>query len=180
SLLQRVMERCTATLPAMWESNRRSRRSMSRRNAEDERYDPQIEHHFLKAICRFALQLDPEAACSLLEPVLSATPRFPEEASGVVKWLVLFQGDRSPAPTFWTLWQRLADDFVRVVEPARVDEEHSDQAKMLRELFLGGDWNEQRDWLPLHGETERLRSLFRSLPPTRQGFECYSYYLAKI
>jgi len=98
----------------------------------------------------------------------------------VVKWLVLFQGDRSPAPTFWTLWQRLADDFVRVVEPARVDEEHSDQAKMLRELFLGGDWNEQRDWLPLHGETERLRSLFRSLPPMRQGFECYSYYLAKI
>jgi len=50
---------------------------------------------------------------------------------------------------------------------------------MLRELFLGLDWAEQRDWLPLHGETHRLRAFFMQLPPMAQGFECYAYYLAK-
>jgi hypothetical protein len=37
----------------------------------------------------------------------------------------------------------------------------------------------QRDWPPLHGETQRLRALFERLPPTKQGLKCYAYYLAK-
>jgi hypothetical protein len=65
------------------------------------------------------------------------------------------------------------------VKPEHVNEEHSVEAKMLRELFLGGNWGEQRDWLPLHGETQRLRDLFQRLPPMERGFECYAYYLAK-
>ena len=104
---------------------------------------------------------------------------FPEQAAGIVIWLILHQGDLAPAPTFWILWQRFVDDIASGVQAARVDEEHSDEATMLRELFLGGNWNVQRDWLPLHGETQRLRAFFERLPPMKQGFECYAYYLAK-
>ena len=89
------------------------------------------------------------------------------------------QGDRAPAPTLWHLWQRFADDFAANVDAEKVDEEHSDEAKMLQELFLGVDWAEQRDWLSLHGETQRLREFFLRLPPMEKGFECYAYYLAK-
>jgi hypothetical protein len=79
----------------------------------------------------------------------------------------------------WALWQRFADDFVAAVNPELVDEEESDEAKMLHNLFLGIDWDKQRDWLPLHGETHRLRALFLRIPPMEKGFDCYAYYLAK-
>jgi hypothetical protein len=178
-LLQQVMQRSAALLPTIWEANSRGRRSRLGTHEDEERYDPQIEHDFVDAICRFAVQLEPADGLALLEPVFAAAPRFPEKASSVVTWLILRQGDRAPAPTLWTLWQRFADDFAANVKPGQVDEEHSDEAKMLRELFLGGNWNEQRDWLPLHGETHRLRVFFLRLPPMEQGFECYTYYLAK-
>ncbi len=146
---------------------------------DDERYDPHIEHEFVKAICQFVLQLNPNEGLALLEPVFALASKFPEQAASIVTWLILCQGDRAPAPTLWILWQRFADDFAAGAQVAHIDKEHSDEAKMLRELFLGVDWNEQRDWLPLHGETERLRTFFRRLPPLEKGFECYAYYLAK-
>lgn len=179
SLLQQVMQRSAALLPAIWEANARGRRLRRETRGDEQRYDPQIEHEFVDAICRFAVECEPADALALLEPVFAAAPQFPEEASSVVTWLILRQGDRAPAPTLWTLWQRFADDFAANTKPEQVDEEHSDEAKMLRELFLGGNWKEQRDWPPLHGETQRLRMFFLRLPPMEQGFECYAYYLAK-
>lgn len=178
-LLRQVMQRSTGLLPAIWKGDRQRHRLRHDANENEERYDLQVEHDFVDAICRFAIQLQPNEALALFEPVFTSAPEFPEKASSVVTWLILHQGDRAPAPTMWALWQRFADDFAAGVKPAEVDEEHSDAAKMLRELFLGVNWAEQRDWLPLHGETHRLRALFLRLPPTVQGFDCYAYYLAK-
>ena len=176
--LQQLMQRSAALLPVFWEADARGHRL--RRGVEDEeRYDPHLEHDFVDAICRFALQLEPADSLAFFEPVFAAAPRFPEKASSVVTWLILHQGDRAPASTLWTLWQRFADDFAAGLKPEKVDEEHSDEAKMLRELFLGGNWAEQRGWPALHGETQRLREFFLRLPPMEQGFECYAYYLAK-
>lgn len=179
SLLQQIMHQSAALLPAIWKANSQRHRTRKDSGDDEERYDLYIEHEFVNAICLFAVQLQPPAALALLVPVFTAAPLFPENASKVVKWLILHQGDRAPAPTMWTLWQRFADDFAAVVDPERADEEHSDEAKMLRELFLGDNWAEQRDWLPLQGQTQRLRLFFRSLPPMEQGFDCYAYYLAK-
>jgi hypothetical protein len=162
-------------LPTIWEMDD----STSHSRGDEQCYDQHIEHEFVKAICRYVLQLESVDALELLEPVFVAARRFPEQAAGVVTWLILHQDDRSPAPTFWILWQRFADDFASGAQAARVDKKHSDEAKLLRELFLGGDWNMQRDWPPLHGETQRLRTLFERLPPTKQGLKCYAYYLAK-
>jgi hypothetical protein len=179
SLLRHIMQRSAALLPAIWKADKQRHRSRKGANNDEERYDPQIEHDFVDAICRFAVQLQPADALALLEPVFAAAAQFPDKASSVVTWLILHQGDRAPAPTMWALWQRFADDFAAAVNPELVDEEHSDEAKMLRELFLGVNWAEQRDWLPLHGETHRLRALFLHLPPMVQGLDCYAYYLAK-
>lgn len=63
---------------------------------------------------------------------------------------------------------------------ASADDEHSNSAKLLRELFLGDNWGEARDWNPLHGEEQRTRGLFDRLPASQKGFEAYSYFLAKI
>jgi hypothetical protein len=178
-MARQLMRRCIAVLPIIWEAHERSRHVGLRNRGDEERYDPHFEHDLVDATCRFVLQLNPDEALDALSPVFAAASRFPEHAADVVTWLVLHQGDRTPAQTLWALWQRFADDFVAQVEPTRVDEEHSDEAKLLRELFLGINWADQRDWLPLHGETSRLRALFQRLPPMERSFEYYAYYLAK-
>jgi len=144
-----------------------------------ERYDPHFEHDLVDAACRFLLQLRADDALEVLIPIFEAAPRSPEKAADLVRWLILHQGDRTPAATLWALWQRFVDDFVKRADEKKIDDEYSEEAKLLRELFLGGNWNEQRDWLPLHGETERIRAFFQRLPPTERGFEYYAYYLAK-
>lgn len=181
SLLRTIMERSASTLPEIWEANENDRGIGGRRGrGEENRFDLSIEHDFVKALCRYVLQLQPDDAAEFFEPVCAAAARFPEKAASIVNWLILNQGDRSPALTMWTLWQRFADDFASDVDAERVAEEYSKEANMLRELFLGGNWDQQRDWEPLHGETQRLSSLFLRLPPMEQAFECYIYYLAKV
>lgn len=178
-IMHQIVQRSTTVLPKIWKADGQKYRSRRGDNEDEERYDLQIEHEFVDAICRFAVQLQPADALRMLEPLFVAAPQFPEKASSVVTWLIIHQGDRAPAPTMWSIWQRFADDFAAGVSSKKVDEEHSDEAKMLRELFLGVNWAEQRDWLPLQSETHRLRSFFQSLPPMEQGFDCYAYYLAK-
>jgi len=179
SLIETVMRRSIAMFPKIWESHRQRHELQRGSVAGEDRYDAHFEHDLVEAACRYLVQISPEQAVEMLAPALEAAATFPDKAADVVTWLVLAQGDRAPAPTFWALWQRFADDFVAHVQPSRVDEEHSEEAKLLRELFLGSNWAEQRDWLPLHGETERLRVFFRRLPPLTRAFEFYSYYLAK-
>jgi len=176
-LVQKLMRRCIADLPEEWEVDSvRRRPGIGRR---DEFRDPHYEHELVKTSCRYLLAIGTEPSLKILEPVFQAAKRFPEKAADVVTWLILAQGDATPATTMWTLWQRFADDFVASIQPAEIDDEFSEQEKMLRELFLGGNWKEARDWLPLHGETHRVRDLFQRLPPTQKGFETYAYFLAK-
>jgi hypothetical protein len=171
-----VIRRNIAILPVRWEAGQRNRH---RRSPDDEEHlDPGIEHIFVETICRFVLRLQPADALRHLQPVFSAAAKFPEKVADFVNWLILGQGNREPAPTLWALWQRFADDFASSELPAEVDDERSDAGKLLRELFLGVNWGEERDWPPLIGEAHRLRSLFEQLPATQCGFGCYAYFLA--
>src|SRR5690606_5182412 len=65
-LLRGVMQRSTAILPDIWNSDCQMRRSQHGANEDEERYDPQIEHNFVDAICRYAIQLRPAEALELL------------------------------------------------------------------------------------------------------------------
>lgn len=176
-LIQRLMRRCIAELPEEWEADSNRRHVGNGRRHEFR--DPHYEHELVKTLCRYLLTLDKEVALETLAPVFEAAKRFPERAADVVTWLILSQGDATPATTMWALWQRFADDFVATAQPADIDDEYSETAKLLRELFLGGNWKDARDWRPLHGETHRLRNLFQRLPVTQRGFEVYAYFLAK-
>jgi len=71
-----------------------------------------------------------------LWPIYAVATRLPDKSAEYVKWLVIRQGDRVPATTLWSLWQRFADDFCASPLSASIDNEHSDSSKLLRELFL--------------------------------------------
>lgn len=103
-LLRQIMQRSTGLLPTIWKADGQRHRRRHDANEDEGPYDLQVEHDFVDAICRFAIQLQPNEALALLEPVFTSAPEFPEKVSSVVTWLILHQGDRAPAPTMWALW----------------------------------------------------------------------------
>ena len=179
-LARHFFRRVAERLSARWASDSQRRHSRDNYPDSGKELDRRLEHLFIDALVQFVLQLNPSEAITILEVIFPTATRFPEKAAEVVKWLVTRQGERTPAVTLWVLWQRFADDFSASRLPASVDNSHSDSAKLLRELFLGENWGEARDWKPLHGEDRRIRAFFDSLPASRQGFEDFSYFLATI
>ena len=173
-------KRSAEVLAARWVQDDERRPSRDNHPNLEKKLDRRIENQFVDALAQFALKLPPKEAIVISEPLFLIAHRLPDKAGEFVKWLINQQGERTPATTLWAIWQKFADGFSASSLPASVDDERSDSAKLLRELFLGGNWGEARDWKPLMGEEQRVRALFDQLTASRQGFEAYAYFLAKI
>lgn len=173
-------KRNAALLVSRWIQDDDRRHSRKADPNDEKELDHGIEHQFVDPLTQFVLKLPPSEAVVITEPLFGIATRLPEKAAEFVKWLITRQGERTPAPTLWLIWQRFADDFSASSLPASVDDERSDSAKLLRELFLGENWGEAREWQPLRGEEQRVRALFEKLPASQHGFEAYAYLLAKI
>src|SRR5208283_2675672 len=148
------------------------------RGADQQSFDPEIEHVLVKAICEFVLQLLPSEALTLFGPIVAMTTEFPAKAADLVKWLILTQGDKPEASALWRLWEWFADAFRTSALVSSVDGERSAASKLLHELFLGANWKGQREWIPLRNDLHRLRGLFEALPPSRRLIRFYCYFLA--
>ena len=167
----------TSTLPNLWRLEKQNGRR-SRRGADQQSFNPKIEHVLVKAICQFVLQLSPSEALTLFGPIVAMTAEFPAKAADLVNWLILTQGDKPEASTLWRLWQAFADAFRTSALVSSVDGERSAASKLLHELFLGANWKGQREWIPLRNDLHRLRGLFEALPPSRRLIRFYCYFLA--
>jgi hypothetical protein len=179
-LAREFFKRNTAALVLRWTTDQNRRHSRVEKPGDEQELDAQVEHLYVDPLVQFTLNQPAQEANEILEPVFSASSHLPEKAAEVVKWLVIRQGEQTPATTFWMLWQRFADGYLASSLPASADNEHSNSAKLLRELFLGDNWGEARDWNPLHGEEQRMRGLFDRMPASQKGFEVYTYFLEKI
>ena len=119
-LAQELFRRQTSTLPNLWRLKRQNGRR-SGRGADQQSFDPEIEHVLVKAICEFVLQLPPSEALTLFGPIVAMTTEFPAKAADLVKWLILSKatspkrapyggsGSRSPThsePALWCLGRR--------------------------------------------------------------------------
>ena len=172
-------KRNTVALVLRWTTDHNRRHSRVERPGDEQELDARVEHLYVDPLVQFTLHQPALEANEILEPVFSVSSQLPEKVAEVVKWLVIRQGERTPATTFWMLWQRFADGYLASSLPTLADNEHSNSAKLLRELFLGDNWGEARDWNPLHGEEQRIRGLFDRMPASQKSFEAYSYFLEK-
>jgi hypothetical protein len=179
-LAREFFKRNTTVLVLRWKSDHGRQRSRAQKPEDEEKLDIRVEHLFVDPLVQFTLHQPEQLANEILEPVFNVSSHLPEKAAEIVKWLVIRQGEQTPATIFWTLWQRFADSYLASSLLASVDNEHSNSAKLLRELFLGDNWGEARDWKPLHGEAQRVRGLFDRMPASQKVFEVYSYFLEKI
>lgn len=173
-LSKQIMGHCVAELPNIWKL--KDDRNM-RDEQESERHID-MEFDIVNHVCRYAIQLPPDDALDFLSPLIDVVSEYPEGVSEIVKYMVFSQGDEGPAQTFWCVWQKIADDWSNVVRGELSSFGSIGGNALGRELFLGVNWNEMKDWPPLHGESDRLRNLFLSLPPSREVMKCYCYYLA--
>ena len=179
-LAREFFKRNATTLVLRWTTDHERRHSRAKNPSDEQELDAQAEHLYVDALVQFVLNQPTQEANAILDPIFTVSSRLPEKAAEVVKWLVIRQGEQTPATTFWTLWQRFAEGYLASPLPASADNEHSNSAKILRELFLGDNWGEARDWNPLHGEEQRIRGLFDRMPASQKSFEVYSYFLEKI
>jgi len=107
SLSKAVVGKLIAVLPTHWKDEEENGR---RRGYGYERiaFNSEMEHLCVKAICRFTLELEPIEAIRVFQPLFAVIVDYPKKAANIVKWLVLIQGDRPQADTFWALWDQFA------------------------------------------------------------------------
>jgi hypothetical protein len=143
--------------------------------------DPDQISRLNGSVASFMLRLPVEAALALVEPILVAIPRHPREVAEFIDSLIAAEDTRPKGEVFWTIWQAAADRFVASDLPASVDTEHSEAAKLLRTLFLNSNWKDTaRDWVPLHGNEQRIQNLFNTIPPSDAVLSAYACFLYKI
>ena len=82
-LAQELFRRQTSTLPNLWRLGRQNGRRFGR-GADQQSFDPEIEHVLVKAICQFVLQLPPSEALTLFGPIVAMTAEFLAKAADLV------------------------------------------------------------------------------------------------
>ena len=144
-------------------------------------FDPDQISRLNGSVASFMLRLPVEAALALVEPILAAIPRHPKKVAEFIDSLIAVEDTRPSDEVFWTIWQVAADRFVASDLPASVDTERSEAAKLLRTLFLNSNWKDTaRDWVPLHGNEQRIQNLFNTIPPSDAVLSAYACFLYKI
>jgi len=152
------------TLAAAWahEAAKGKRDSHSKFDDDEEGLDLEKEAMLSRHLAQFLLDLPPEQAVKTAAPVLAAAMLHPERGAAFLGHLIDAQDQRQNSPAFWTLWQSLADGLMVTVSAKKpTPAQQRGIPKLVEKLFLGVHWNpDTRDWLPLEGETGRLKELF--------------------
>lgn len=82
-LAQELFRRQTSTLPNLWRLGRQNGRRFGR-GADQQSFDPEIEHVLVKAICQFVPPLPPSEALTLFGPIVAMTAEFLAKAADLV------------------------------------------------------------------------------------------------
>jgi hypothetical protein len=152
----------------------------ARRKGED-LFNPNLFSGLNQSVASFILRLPLEAALALVEPILAAMPRHPEEVGRFIDWLITVEDTRPSGEVFWAIWQAVVNQFLESDLLASVDAEHSESANLLRTLFFNTNWKDAaRDWAPLHGHEKQIENLFNAIPPSGAALSAYTCFLYKI
>ncbi|MGA2065681.1 MAG: hypothetical protein ABSG86_11960 [Thermoguttaceae bacterium] len=129
----------------------------------------------------FLLRTSAPAAGVILQPILDAVDRHPEEC----RWLVLGligQEDRQPSTAqFWSLWELFADKVRNAKWLQWLDAARPTGQEMLSAMFLGASWKDDiRHWRSLEGHSQRVHSLFDDLPASSVVLDHYLRFLYHV
>ncbi|MCA9078574.1 MAG: hypothetical protein KDA93_26345, partial [Planctomycetaceae bacterium] len=174
-----LFRRASETLQYWWGADRRRRRRDSDRS--DDR-PHQIEPTINSLLERFVLQVAPEDAQSVLEPILAEVEQNPREVSWIVRGLTSAEDSLFRPANFWAIWEQ----FASRIRTSRLTENIDDSRyysgdELMSAIFLGSWWKDEvRHWRSLDGYAERIHKLFLALPPSAVILDDYVRFLYHI
>jgi hypothetical protein len=185
TIVKTFIDKAVKGLAEIWqndETTRYKRARKDKRNKEDwENYDIQLEELFIDRIILYCFSIPPDDASTLVNPLAEYVSENPRRILRFLQHLILAQDYRPKNPSFWTVWQLFADNFISSGNYEHVDNEYSDQRDILRSLMLCDGWKtDARDWPPLINEAHRIISFFQQLPFSRASVDAYIKFLSSI
>jgi hypothetical protein len=172
-----AFERLANTLVQWWDQED----AQSHRQDYNHERNYESESVLTRLLMRFVLKSTSETAMTIIQPILAASDRHPQEVGRLLEDLIYEQDNNPNTPQFWMLWELFA---ARVREAGWLTEmngEHAHVREMMRAIFLGVSWKEDvSHWRSLEGHAEKVHALFQALPPSWIALDSYLRFLYHI
>lgn len=149
----------------------------------DKRRERNIEADITLAnlIEQFVLNTSLSTAAQVLEPILAAIDRHPDEADDILLGILHVEDRDSHPAQFWAIWQLFADRAKSASWIGSIDRRHSHGANMIHALFLGTQWKETtRHWRSLEGYAHKIHHLFDELDRSACAMDAYVRFLYHV
>jgi hypothetical protein len=170
-----LFERLAHLLARAWSRSREDRRSNSGGNIE-------IEHEMQNGIASFVLNLAPDAARSLLAPLLDVIDRHPEKLAQLLTPILLALDKRPDGDAaYWAVWTAVTERLLAAPWVSHLTGRHPTGEELVHQAFLNIGWRRQlRRWSRLGQHFADLDLLFTSLPASSLVLDAYVRYLREI
>lgn len=129
----------------------------------------------------FVLRTRTEDAIRIINPIVSAIDRHPDEVSWVLRGLISVEDRQPNSSLFWSIWEEFANGVRRAKWLARLNDEYAVGKEMISAIFLVTWWKEDvRHWRSLEGHVWRIHALFEELPASSTVLYSYLRFLYYI
>jgi hypothetical protein len=127
---------------------------------------------------RFVLKAPLTTATKVLEPILVAFDRHPDDVDDIFLG-ILHAEDREPnTAQFWEIWKLFADRAKSASWIGSIDRRHAHGENMIHALFLGTQWKDTtRHWRSLEGHVHNIHHLFEILAQSSCVMDAYVRFL---
>ena len=162
-----AFERLAHTLVSWWN------------NRDEHRYTD--EPTLRNALENFVLRTPAPEATRILQPVLDAIDRHPQEVFWLIQGLICAEDIQPNTGQFWTIWSLFADRVRSAQWLSKLDDKYAVGSEMISAIFLKNYWKEDtRHWRSLESYAEHVHTLFEDLPASSSVLVAYVRFLYEI
>lgn len=129
----------------------------------------------------FLLRSSRSVAEEVLQPVLGAVHRHPQDVDYLIRELVRTE-DREPhTGQFWFIWRLFARKVKCAERLLNFDDERAPVGGLVSTIFLGTGWKKGvRHWRSLEDNDRHVHALFQQLSPSARVLESYIRFLYHV
>lgn len=141
----------------------------------------EAESELLHLLQRFVMRASAASSFQVLQPLLSVIENHPREVFTIVQGLTEIEDSRPNTAHYWYIWNLFADGIRRANWVAQLQDKDSIGSEMLSVIFLTVGWKDStRHWKSIEGYSDKIHSLFETLPPVPIVFDNYLRFLYHI
>lgn len=173
-----AFQRLATTFVEWWDSDDDRRRN---RHQERSERNHEAESALSDLLQNFLLRASATAATAIIQPILEAVDRHPDEVHWFLRRLITVEDRQPNTSQFWALWKLFADRVRRATWLKEIDRQHASGTAMISAILLGSGWKEDvRHWRSLEGHAGHVHALFEDLPASSTVLDDYIRFLYHV